>query len=95
MIYKPTNGLYFFNGRLLPLKRTIIIGAITIELDTDDTSGIERAEFYIDNELEKTVTKEPFEWYTKLPKGQHKLEIIVYDHAGNKATQSVDILKLL
>jgi len=94
-IYKPVGGLYFFNTRLLPLSRTIIIGAITIELDTVDNNGIDRAEFYIDNELEKTVTKEPFEWYTNLPKGQHRLEILVYDYAGNKATQTVDILKVL
>ena len=52
-------------------------------------------EFYIDNELEKTVTKEPFECYTKLPKGQHRLEVKVIDYAGNKATQTVDILKFL
>jgi len=32
---------------------------------------------------------------TKLPRGQHGLEIIVYDHAGNKVTQTVDVLKFL
>jgi len=37
----------------------------------------------------------PFEWYTKLPKGQHRLEIKVYDYAGNKAIQTVDVLKFL
>jgi len=50
-IEKPLNGLYFFNIRLLPLARTIIIGSITIELETDDNNGIDRAEFYIDDEL--------------------------------------------
>jgi len=94
-IYKPTNGLYFFNTRLLPLSRTIIIGAITIELDTDDNNGIDRAEFYIDNELIETVTDDPFEWYTNLPKGQLRLEVKVIDYAGNKAVQTVDILKFL
>ena len=89
------NGLYSFNTRLLPLSRTIIIGAITIELDTDDNNGIDRAEFYIESELMQTVTDGSSEWYTNLPKGQHRLEVLVYDYAGNKATQSVDILKFL
>ena len=48
-----------------------------------------------DDELIQTVTKEPFEWYTKLPKGQHRLEVKVIDYAGNKVTQSSDLLKFL
>jgi len=94
-IYKPLGGLYFFNTKLLPLSRTIIIGAITIDIDTDDNNGIERAEFYIDNELMETVTDDVFEWYTKLPKGQHRREVLIYDYAGNKAIQTVDFLKFL
>jgi len=43
----------------------------------------------------QTVTEDPYEWYTKLPKGQHRLEVEVIDYAGNKATQIVDILKFL
>jgi len=43
----------------------------------------------------QTVTDGSSEWYTNLPKGQHRLEVLVYDYAGNKATQSVDILKFL
>jgi len=94
-IFKPVGGLYFFNARLLSLSRTIIIGSITIDIDTDDNNGIDRAEFYIDGELMQTVTNDPFEWYTNLPKGQHRLDVLTYDHAGNTATQSVDILKFL
>ncbi len=94
-VEKPLNGLYFLNTRLIPLARTIIIGSITIELETDDNNGIDRAEFCIDDELMETDTEGSFEWYTNLPRGQHRLELRVYDNAGNKATQSVDFLKLL
>ena len=89
-IYKPMNGLYFFNGRLLPLKRTIIIGAITIELDADDNLGIERTEFYLDNELMETDTGSSSpRWYMHIKlRGQHNLKIIVYDHAGNTVVES-------
>ena len=75
--------------------RAIILGTINIQLDTDDNNGIDRAEFYIDGDLMQTVTEDPYEWYTKLPKGQHRLEVLIYDHVGNKATQTVDMLKCM
>ncbi|MCK5030388.1 MAG: PKD domain-containing protein, partial [Thermoplasmatales archaeon] len=90
-IHKPENGLYFFNRRLRPLKaRTIIIGAITIELDADDNLGIDRTEFYLDNELMETDTGSSSpEWYMHIKlRGQHNLKIIVYDHAGNTVAES-------
>ena len=90
-IHKPENGLYFFNSRLLPLKaRTIIIGAITIELDADDNLGIDRTEFYLDGELMETDTcSSSPEWYMHIKlRGQHNLKIIVYDHAGNTVAES-------
>ena len=83
-IIKPLNYLYFLNKRFLPLSQPLIIGPITIELNTYDSSGIEKAEFYIDNELEETVTKEPFRCYlNKKLKGEYKLDIIISDYAGN------------
>ena len=86
-IEKPLNGLYFFNGKLLTLSRTIIIGPIDIELE--GSSDIAKAEFYIDNELMETVTSSTPEWYMNIKlRGQHNLEIIVYDHAGNTVTES-------
>jgi hypothetical protein len=88
-IDKPQDGLYFFNSRLLPLSRTIIIGGITIEVNAEDTSGIDRTEFYLDDELMKTDTSSRPEWYMNIKlRGQHNLEIIVYDHTGNKITES-------
>ena len=89
-IYKPENGLYFYNSRLLPfIANTIIIGPITIELNVDDNFGIDRTEFYLDGELMNTDTSSLPEWYMNIKlRRQHNLEIIVYDHAGNKNTET-------
>jgi parallel beta-helix repeat protein len=87
VIEKPVNGLYFFNGKLLPFSRTIIIGPIDIEVE--GSSDVAKAEFYIDDELMKTVTGSTPEWYMNIKlRGQHNLEIIVYDGAGNTVTES-------
>jgi uncharacterized repeat protein (TIGR01451 family) len=94
-IDKPENGLYLFNRKILPLPKTIIIGPIFVEVDTYDSSGIGRVEFYVDGELMETVTEEPYEWYMREKiKGHLKLKVIVYDHAENIAMQSREILKL-
>jgi len=71
------------------LSRTIIIGGITIEVDAEDSSGIDRTEFYLDGELMKTDTSSSPEWYMNMKlRGQHNLEVTVIDHAGNKITES-------
>ena len=95
-ITKPEEGCwYFFNSKIYPFgKTTIIIGPITIELDADDNNGIDRAEFYIDGDLKETDTSSgSFEWYTNLPRGQHRLEVKVYDHAGNYVIKEMIVRK--
>ena len=92
-INKPTKGIYIYNSLFIPLSKIYIIGPINIQIT--GSTDIIKAEFYIDNNLEKTVTEDSFEWYTNLPRGQLNLKIIVYDPAGNKATQSVDMRKIL
>ncbi len=94
-IVKPAKGLYFFNSKLPLMKRTIIFGSITIQIETDDKYGIERAEFYIDGHLEYALTEGPMEWYTNLPRGKHALDVKVYDHAGNYASSGIQLLKYL
>jgi hypothetical protein len=83
-IVKPKNGLYLFNSRLLPTGNTVIIGGITIDVDVSDESGIRSVEFYLDDELQHTVTTGNSEWYlNEKLMGKHTLKIIVYDIAGN------------
>jgi tRNA threonylcarbamoyladenosine modification (KEOPS) complex Pcc1 subunit len=87
-VSKPSNGLYLFNRRFLPMSRTVIIGGLTIEIESEDSSGIDHTEFYIDGQLTK-ATKDS-QWYMNMKfMGRHTLEIRVYDNAGNTHTETV------
>ena len=93
-ITKPRNGLYFLNTRLLPLGKTIVFGPITVQVQTDDTgSGVQRAEFYLNDFLIGTVMSSPFDYYlSQKAKGKQKLTVIVYDQAGNNNIYSTDFI---
>ena len=93
-ITKPRNGLYFLNTRLLPLGKTIVFGPITVQVQTDDTgSGVQRAEFYLNDFLIGTVMSSPFNYYlSQKAKGKQKLTVIVYDQAGNNNIYSADFI---
>jgi hypothetical protein len=88
-IVKPEKeGLYLFGMRLLPLRKTVLIGKMTIDIEAEDNYGISKAEYYIDDTL-KATTDEPFDWEMNLKlMGQHTLKIILYDHAGNVKSES-------
>ena len=88
-IIKPEAGLYFFNSRLLPIQKTIIVGPLTVMVDGIDTNGISRAEFYLDGDLMHTDSGVDPEWYMKIKqRGQHNIEVKVYDNAGNSVSES-------
>jgi hypothetical protein len=85
---QPTYGhLYLWGKEILPLKRTMIIGETTIStMAHDESSGIDRVEFYVDDELKHTVSDEPFEWlWDERILGRHTLKAVAYDNAGNIA----------
>jgi hypothetical protein len=94
-IVTPVNGFYFFNSRIPLRNRTIIFGSITIEVDATDNFKINSVEFYVDGKLEKTISEQPIEWYTNLPRGNHHLEVIVYDGAGNTASDTLNFNKFI
>jgi hypothetical protein len=89
-IVKPEKeGLYVFGMRLLPLRKTVIIGKMTIDIAPKDNYGISKAEYYIDGTLKDTITEQPFDWNMNLKlSGEHTLKIIIYDHAGNYKSES-------
>jgi len=50
------NYLYVFDRKIAPLKHTIILGKAPITANaSDETSQIEKVEFYIDGELKHTA----------------------------------------
>jgi 5-hydroxyisourate hydrolase-like protein (transthyretin family) len=86
---KPTNGLYVFNTKIIVLPRPLIIGPITLQVTASDLSGISRVDFNVDDELQQTITQEPFVWdMSQKLKGTHDLDFVVYDVAGNTETIS-------
>ena len=91
-VVKPDNALYFFNTKLLALNKPIIIGPLTLEATAYDTSGIEKTEIYIDDELKETLTGGS-EWYMNLRlMGRHTLKIVAYDNAGNVNVYSQTVI---
>jgi len=94
-IEKPLPGLYINNflkmpllskllSRFMPKFRPIIIGPITIEANvTQNTSGVNRVDFYIDDVFQKTDTIEPYNFtWNKTAFFTHQITVIAYDNAG-------------
>ncbi len=77
----------------------MIIGSIDIEVDaTDDLSGIDRVEFYINDELKATDTTKPFNWTwdERTPfKFRYTIMVTAYDIAGNSAMNEIMVWRFL
>lgn len=85
IITTPKNGLYFKNKKIFDIKTTIIFGPVDITCNaTDDETGIDYIEIYVDDILRANLTTRPYVW-TWQEKGmnRHTIKIIGYDHAGN------------
>jgi len=95
-IIKPENALYFFNAKLFKANKPIIIGAITLEVNAADQTGIQKIEVYIDDELKQTITDGSNYYMNIRIIGRHNLKINAYDNTGNinEYTQSVLFLNL-
>jgi hypothetical protein len=101
-ITKPRVGyLYVFDRELirLPLGNTVIIGAIMVTIEVEnETSGVEKAEFYMDYELKNTDTIEPLEWqWTERSwlARNYLLRVKVFDVAGNSNIADILVRKWL
>ena len=88
------NYLYVFDRKIAPLKHTIILGKAPITANaSDETSQIEKVEFYIDGELKHTAYEEPYEWHwDENAFGRHSIRVVAYDSAGNTASDEAYIL---
>jgi len=93
-IEKPKEGyLYIFDRALLPIGKTLIIGRITVVVNATDESGIDRVEFYIDDNLKTTDEESPYEWqWSEFAIGNHEIKVVAYDNSGNKAEDRMNVL---
>lgn len=106
-ILRPAKALYFRGNYLLPriIRFTQIIGKITVIVNaTDNESGIDRVEFYcglLGRKYLGNATTEPYNltWRRDrlLPRviHMHKLKVVAYDKAGNKASDHMYVRKIL
>jgi hypothetical protein len=66
----------------------IIVQSITIEVNaSDNQSGINRVEFYIDGILKGSDTSKPYSYdWREMRSGNHTITVKAYDNGGNSAT---------
>jgi len=95
----PVKGFYIKNNKILPIKKTIIIGDIDIQVDVSvKKAEIEKVEFYINDQLKYSDTTIPYSWtWDKKPflRFRHKIEIIIYDTIGNIISQRYPVWRFL
>jgi hypothetical protein len=103
-IIKPQKALYILNFKIRSflIRKPFIIGKINITVDaTDDESGIERVEIFIDGELKANVTTQPYyymwkrEGRMKIFGHKHTIKVVAYDNAGNNAGKELKVWKFL
>jgi len=93
-IISPRQGfLYFLNREICPFFITLIIGKITIEVNTsDDQSGVDKVEFYIDNDLMETDFSSPFSFtWDRFVFFKHTIKAVSYDIFGNNIYDIMEV----
>ena len=79
----------------MPILRTraIVIGKITVTVNaTDETSGMDRVEFFVDGAVKNVDTAAPYEWvWDERTFTSHTLKVIAYDNAGNSVYEELDV----
>lgn len=103
-IITPQKGYLYINlGEVYVRKSlifitTLIIGKIEVTVTATDTeSGIERVEFYIDDQLKATDTTEPYTWIWQ-ERGYffpYQLSVKAYDNMGNMNREEIKVWKIL
>lgn len=96
-IIKPVpHTLYLANEEVLQFgNKPIIIGLIDIEVNaSDDESGMNRVEFYVNNVLKKTDTSKPYVWtWNSFAFFRKVIKVIAYDNVENAMTQELVVWK--
>ena len=91
---KLQTGLYVDNVKERSFPITIVVGDTNIEVNATDDYGINRVEFYIDDDLKETDTTSPYIWtWDEFSFGRHTLTVKAYDNAGNSATDEMTVWK--
>jgi peptidoglycan/xylan/chitin deacetylase (PgdA/CDA1 family) len=81
------NSVNLTEGQVIGGNYTIFVNA------TDSLSGMQKVEFYIDNELKSTATSTPYQydWDTTQYHSPHVVKIIAYDQANNTTENTYNV----
>lgn len=96
-ILVPSLNHFYFGNLTFPFLKTFAIGDIEVTVEaTDDLSGIERIEFYVDDILMATDYDEPYTWVWSEDTlyDTHILAVSAYDAEGNIATETREVTVL-
>ena len=77
-----------------PQGAAVVSKKVTIRADASDDKGIQKVEFYVDNELKETDYTSPYEWIwdtTSYPSGSHTIKAMAYDTANQTAEDSISV----
>ncbi len=94
-ITKPENAIYIQDKKILPFFKPVIFGKITIEVDAlNDGFGIDRVEFYIDEELIENITSPPYQcmWDERVF-FKHKITVVAHDIMGENTSRQLIVWK--
>jgi hypothetical protein len=95
-ITRPKKGcLYFYNLEIsTPFgSRPATRGWLTIKVNaTDETSGMDKVEFYIDENILYVAHSPPYEWMWLPVPLLYTIKVIAYDEAGNAASDSIGVI---
>jgi hypothetical protein len=99
-ISKPSNALYISDEIVIPFLSPVIIGPITIKVDTTyfNASESDRVEFYIDDVLKYTDNDRPYNWTWNIGgiiKRKHTIKVIAYNEKGDFNADEIDVWKFL
>jgi hypothetical protein len=94
---KPDEGFIFINeDHILPtiLGKTIIFGDITFEANAFSKYGIDKIEFYVNDELKYVDSDFPFEWvWDEKSFGRYNIKIHAIDNSGAVIEKNIRVLR--
>jgi len=96
-IIKPGDAIYFNNKKIMDFSTPIIIGPIDVTVNvSDNIYGIERVEFYIDDELRYSDEEKPYSWkWDEKVFFKHTIKVVAYNEIGNYAIDETRAWKFL
>ena len=77
-----------------PKNNSTVGGSVSIQVSASDDRGIQKVEFYIDNERKYTDVGSPYSWTwdtSSYSIGPHTIKVIAYDTSGQTASSEITV----